>query len=257
MGTLTVHSERAWLIRFQRRMEAILRKAKLPHDAWREVEVHRTFSHHLDDPLDPRLLFYPPPGRTELLSRLVSDPKGTERAFWAAGAARIVHEMLEGQNPDQAFVLGRLLERFKGWLDNPGKQSADALTRVKREGSAEGGRRRKGKRALHVELLRRALCYDAEMHERGGNWLDNPPRRGFEEALVLLTKKWLGELQEIMSPEHGEEILLQQPVIVEDDRADFHFVGYVSKRKKIHLRSVPLATLRRRAQEIIASSAGC
>jgi hypothetical protein len=93
------------------------------------------------------------------------------------------------------------------------------------------------------------------MYKRGENWLNNSPRRSFDDALTLL-QDW-NVLQEMMSPEHGVEILLQRPVIVEDDRADFHFVGYVSKRNRTHLKSVSVKTLVRRAQELIASSAGC
>ncbi|MGD0950388.1 MAG: hypothetical protein ABSA52_23590 [Candidatus Binatia bacterium] len=109
---LKVYSEREWLIRFQRRMQAILGKAKLPHDASREVELLPTLSHHLDDPLDARLLPFPPRGRDALTKRILLAPnqrrakvgraaaakrhakhqtrteqyRGEERAFWAAGA---------------------------------------------------------------------------------------------------------------------------------------------------------------------------
>jgi hypothetical protein len=136
----------------------------------------------------------------------------------------------------------------------------DAVVRERLErresiGPRTGGRGKKGKRAPYVELLRRALCYDHKMNRRGENWLHNPPRRGFADALILL-QNW-DVLLELMSPEYGEEILLQREVCIEDDVADFQFAAYVSKRQKRHLKSVRVSTLRRRAQEMMMRRAGC
>ena len=69
--------------------------------------------------------------------------------------------------------------------------------------------------------------------------MKDAPRRSFEEALAIL-QDW-NVLQEIMSLQCGEEIILQREVAIEDGKADFHFVGYVSKRKRTHLKSVPLS----------------
>lgn len=95
--------------------------------------------------------------------------------------------MLTDPSAHRAYVLGRLLERFTGWLANPSKQSVDAFKRAQVEQARNAGRGKKGKLASHNELIRRALAYDRDMAERGENWLGNAPRNHtLPDVLALL-----------------------------------------------------------------------
>lgn len=178
--------ERDWPIRCQRRMEEALRALGLPRRAWEQIELVATPPYSVDKPLETYVVLSSPRTRRNSLTRRVlyePDREDNQRAYWAAAAARVAHQLPSAQTPFQGFLLGRLLEQSVAWFDNPGKQSAAALRRSIRDWQIKGGRGKKGKLLPHNELIRRALVFDPGKK----NWLDNPPQhRKLRDILKLL-----------------------------------------------------------------------